>query len=86
MAISELGKRVWLLRREREIPMTQATLASLIGVTPNTIARLERGVMQDLKALTVSKMADVFDVPMDYLIGRSPKPTCSCHKAIEVDR
>lgn len=68
MPVSELGKRVLLLRRAHKY--TQAELGRIVGLAANTIARLERGEVQDLRAMSVWKLAEVFDVSIDYLVGR----------------
>ena len=63
MEISALGQRTLLLRRERKL--SQSQLAQLIGVTKNTIARLERGEIQDLKGGTVLLLSKEFGIQMN---------------------
>jgi transcriptional regulator with XRE-family HTH domain len=72
MIISTLGKRV-LLRR-RDLDLTQAELAEQVGMSANTIARLERGSVQDLRGNTIARLADVLGVSADYLLGREAEP------------
>ena len=67
VAISTLGKRILLARRDRGL--TQTALAEAGGISANTIARLERGLLQDLKGATVARLADYLDLPTDYLLG-----------------
>ena len=68
MAISILGKRV-LLRR-RDLRLTQKELAEQAGISANTIARLERGGVQDLRGSAIVRLADALGVSTDYLLGR----------------
>ena len=67
MAISTLGKRVLLKRRD--LGLTQAQLGEACNLTANTIARLERGLVQDLRAGAVAKIAVRLGTSMDYLMG-----------------
>lgn len=69
MRSSTLGRRI-LLRR-RDLGLTQKELAEQVGLQPNTIARLERGHMQDLGAAVVARIADVLRCTTDYLLGRT---------------
>lgn len=49
---------------------TQQRLADALHVTKNSISHYERGVsMPDL--YTLCAIADIFDVSLDYLLGRS---------------
>ena len=68
MAISILGKRV-LLRR-RDLRLTQKELAERTGISANTIARLERVGVQDLRGNAIARLADALGVSTDYLLGR----------------
>jgi len=68
MAISILGKRV-LLRR-RDLSWTQKELAERTGISANTIARLERGGVQDLRGNAIVRLANALGVSTDYLLGR----------------
>ena len=68
MTISILGKRV-LLRR-RDLHLTQKELAEQAGISANTIARLERGGVQDLRGNAIVRLADALGVSTDYLLGR----------------
>jgi transcriptional regulator with XRE-family HTH domain len=72
MAISILGKRV-LLRR-RDLRLTQKELAERTGISANTIARLERGGVQDLRGSAIARLADALSVSTDYLLGREAEP------------
>ena len=69
MKTSIFGQRVLLLRREKGL--TQAELAESAHVSSNTVARLERGVFQDLMGEKIRLLADRLGVSMDYLVGRT---------------
>lgn len=69
--ISVLGEQVLLLRKRSG--WTQAELAEKAGLTYNTITRLERGVVRDLKGQAVARLADVFGVSTDTLMGRDAR-------------
>ena len=55
------------LRKEKQL--TQKELANVCGIEETTIQRLEYGGKPSLD--TVIKLADYFQVSIDYLIGRS---------------
>lgn len=56
------------LRNERKI--TQRELATLLNLSPSTIAMYETGQRKpDFQ--TLQKIADFFDVSTDYLLGRT---------------
>jgi repressor LexA len=65
-----LGKRIKLLRIEKGL--TQADLAQILFSTKTTISNYETGYSTpDLD--TLLKIADYFNVTMDYLLGRVDK-------------
>lgn len=55
------------LRLERN--MSQKQLAKVIGTSQQTISRIENDVMSSPVDLLVN-IADLFDVSVDYLLGR----------------
>lgn len=63
-----LGQRLKLLRSERGV--TQQDIANLLGKTSRHYQAIESGEI-NLPALTLIKLADYFDVSLDYLVGRS---------------
>jgi len=68
------GERVALLRRRRGL--TQAELAALLGVSGNTISRIEQSThgewgFEDVKGKTVAALARHLHVSADYLLGLS---------------
>lgn len=70
----KLGNRIKKLRRGAN--MTQLELARRLKVTPALISAYESGERNpSLKILT--RMADIFKVTSDYLLGISSSPLCS---------
>jgi PAS domain S-box-containing protein len=66
--MTEFGSRLKSLRKE--INLSQAELANKFGYSRSTIANYEQNVrLPSIKILV--KMADYFDVSVDYLLGRS---------------
>lgn len=63
-------KRLKELRQERNI--STADLAKILGVTPRTIQHYEKGTAKPTFDSLV-KLAELFDVSIDYLVGRSDK-------------
>lgn len=68
------GERIALLRRRRGL--TQAELAALLGVSGNTISRIEQSThgkwgFEDVKGKTVAALARHLHVSADYLLGLS---------------
>lgn len=67
-----ISNRLKLLRTKRNI--TQAHFAKILGVARTTYAMYEQGQREpDFK--TLIKIADYFDVTLDYLLGREEKKT-----------
>lgn len=62
------GERLRELRTEHEY--TQDTLGEMFGVSPKTIGSWERGTREPPMDV-IRKMASLFDVSTDYLIGLS---------------
>lgn len=53
--------------------VTQKAIAEGIGVTPVSVQRFEYGTARP-KLETVIKLADFFNVSIDYLVGRTDNP------------
>ena len=64
------GERLKYLR-ERE-KMFQSELADKLNLAPSTISMYERGD-RDPDTSTLAKIAEIFNVTTDYLLGRSEK-------------
>ncbi len=65
------GERLRALRKQRGA--TQRAIAEDIGVAENSVRRFELG-LANAKLGTVVALADLFNVSVDYLIGRSDNP------------
>jgi len=68
----DLAARIRQLREQRG--MTQADVAIAIGVRTNRISELERNEGQ-ASLPTLIALADLFNVTLDYLVGRRPPPS-----------
>ena len=55
------------LREDRDL--RQKDLATMLNVSQNTYSQYETGVIE-LTASTLIKLADFYDVSVDYLLGR----------------
>lgn len=62
-------ERLKKLREERH-GLKRRTLSELCGLSPDLVARYERGEAEPTVE-TVEKIADYFEVSVDYLIGRA---------------
>lgn len=67
-----LGQRLRSLRKSRDL--RREDVASAIGVTPRAITFFETGDKNPTLE-TAIKLADFFNVSLDYLVGRSDDPT-----------
>ena len=65
--MQSLGDRILLLRRHHH--WTQKQLADKVGLSPNTIARVERNLVETLRGDTIAKLARVLATSADYLLG-----------------
>lgn len=64
-----IGDYIKEMRLEKGL--SQDKLAALVGVSQKAIDYWERGVNEP-KASYIVKLADVFEVSTDYLLGRNP--------------
>lgn len=55
----------------KELGLTQEELGKQVGLANNTISRYETGINEPPKFETWQKIADFFNVPVDYLMGIS---------------
>ncbi|NMB46477.1 MAG: helix-turn-helix transcriptional regulator [Firmicutes bacterium] len=67
-----LGKRVRHLRQQANL--TQVQLGELLGCSSSTVSLYEGGQRSPDTTMLV-RLADVFDVSVDYLLGRVADPT-----------
>jgi len=70
--MSKLGERLKELREEKGLSRLALSKALHIG-RGATLCRWERGE-QDIDSHNLIKLADFFDVSIDYLVGRNDEP------------
>lgn len=71
LSLSHFAENVRRLRKEKEL--SQSDLARAIGAHPNHITRIETG--KYVPALdTVMKLAEIFQIPLDFLVSGSGSP------------
>ena len=63
-----IGNTIRELRKEKK--MSQSELGKFIGVSQTTVTALETGRAEPSSTF-ISKLADLFNVSTDYLLGRS---------------
>lgn len=66
-----LNERLKGLRATRQV--TQQAVANALGVTVGNVQKFEYGTARP-KLENVIKLADFFDVSIDYLVGRTDNP------------
>ena len=66
--IMDLGQNMMLLRKKKKL--SQAALGTIIGTSGDVVGRYERGDITP-SIDVVAKIAEVLDVSIDYLVGRS---------------
>lgn len=62
------GQRLKVLRKEKK--MTQVQMAEFLGCAGRHYQKMEAGEV-NVPGLTLIKLADFFQVSLDYLVGRS---------------
>ena len=71
--IETLGERIRALREQRG--MSQSALARELNASINAINMLEMGRITDPHVMRLVAIADLFNVSLDYLVGRAADPT-----------
>ena len=66
--MEKVGKRIANLRQEKKL--TQKTLAKILNMSPSNISNYESETYWP-NLDTISKLADLFNVTTDYLLGRT---------------
>lgn len=66
-----LGQRIRSLRKEKKI--TQQDLANYLKLGKSTISQYENNINEP-DTTTIQKIADFFNVSVDYLFGRTDEP------------
>ena len=83
MYMEKFGERLKDLREERDL--TQAELAGILGVAPNTISRWERGITRP-RYNVLLKIAEFFNVDVDYLLlGKKQEASSELSKDLEAN-
>lgn len=82
-----LGDRIKLLRKQQGL--TQTELGKMIGISQTAVISYEKGVNVP-PVDRLSKMADIFDVSVDYMLGKTDDRTtakkCDVHtKVIDLE-
>lgn len=75
--MSGFSERFKLLRKQHD--MTQNVLAQRLGISKSSVNMYERGEREPGFA-TLEAIADVFNVDMDYLLGKSSIPNRSANE------
>ena len=63
MILSELGKKVRELRKERKI--TQEDLSKTVGISRNTLSKLENGYIANISIVTLDKVLNELGYELD---------------------
>lgn len=75
-----IGENIADLRKKRVL--TQESLASIIGVTPQTVSKWENNITSpDITLLPI--IADIFQVSVDTLFGRGAEETCPAEQVLD---
>jgi transcriptional regulator with XRE-family HTH domain len=73
-----IGERLRTLRHRQGI--SQADLARALGASINAINMIECGQVKAPHIERLMALADLFDVSLDYLVGRTDDPTPAARK------
>lgn len=63
----QIGIKILNLRKK--INLTQEELAEKLGITRQTIQKYETGIITNIKYSTIEKLAKIFNVSPQYLLG-----------------
>lgn len=61
-----IGQKIKKHRKERK--MTQTELGELLGVQKNAVSKWETGRVEDIPTGKIRQIAEIFDVPVSYLV------------------
>ena len=67
------SERFLLARRRKNL--TQQEVQRLSGLRYAAISQIEKGRTQDMRVSTLLKLAEVYEVSTDYLLGRNGHET-----------
>ena len=62
----KFNEKIRLLRKKKKL--SQPELAKLVGVSPRTIFGYEAGTCRPRQRTVYGKLAEVLDIPVDYLL------------------
>ena len=71
MKNGEFSKRLQKLREEKTPIKSRHVVSQLCGLPPDSVRRYERGEAKPTMEALV-KLADYYEVSLDYLVGRVP--------------
>ncbi|MCF6330723.1 MAG: helix-turn-helix domain-containing protein [Sulfurimonas sp.] len=63
MILSELGNKVKDLRKEKKL--TQEKLAKMVGISRNTLSKLENGYLSNISIVTLNKVLNELDYELE---------------------
>ena len=69
--MNKFGERLKALRIAKKLKQTD--MAAFLEITARHYQAVEYGKI-NIRTLTLIALADYFDVPLDYLVGRSDDP------------
>lgn len=69
--MDEFPKRLQRLREERSPRISRHVVSQLCGLPPDAVRRYERGESKPTMESLI-KLADYYEVTLDYLVGRVP--------------
>jgi transcriptional regulator with XRE-family HTH domain len=63
MILSELGSKVKELRKEKKI--SQENLAKIVGISRNTLSKLENGYIANISIVTLDRVLNALNYELD---------------------
>ena len=66
----EIGKHIRQERKKRK--MSQATLASMLGMSRTTIGQIENGTIQDIGIRKLIRVLEIFDLELRVRMAGTP--------------
>ncbi|AFU14624.1 hypothetical protein IEC_03100 [Bacillus toyonensis] len=76
-----IGERIFELRKEKKL--TQEKIGENIGVSKQTVSKYEKGTKIPSRE-NIEKLADFFNVPTDFLLGKSDSTIKSSNNIKEI--
>lgn len=67
-----IGERIRTLRKQKR--MSQAELGNQIGITPNTVAKWERGELTP-RGTSIARVAKALETTSAYILGETSDPS-----------